>query len=210
MPVDELRTLQREELRMTHWTDELRELHACRCAVQWAAAFETADAAWQQCERGDWMLWCVGKHAGDTPDRSKRLVLCACECARLALPYARDGRTLRCIEVTERWARDEATFAELKAIRQASSSAAVYAVFAAYASSAASYAYAASAYASSAAAAVAAADASTSAVAAVASAVASAASAAAGVDTGVALETRGRCAEIVRQHYPTVESFRGW
>lgn len=42
---------------VTHWTDDLVRLQACDDAVEWARGYDTMDAAWAACERGDWMLW---------------------------------------------------------------------------------------------------------------------------------------------------------
>lgn len=35
----------------------LLRLGACAEAVEWAAPYETLDAAWAACERPDWLLW---------------------------------------------------------------------------------------------------------------------------------------------------------
>ena len=44
--------------RLTHWTDtELRG--ACDDAVTWARAYPTFAAAYQACDRGDWLAWLV-------------------------------------------------------------------------------------------------------------------------------------------------------
>jgi len=40
--------------------EQLKKLHACDEALQWASQFETFPEAWAACERGDWMLWIAG------------------------------------------------------------------------------------------------------------------------------------------------------
>jgi hypothetical protein len=90
------------------WTTWLTEMNACRDAVQWAQAYPTFADAWAACSRGDWMLWLVGRTLGREPESAgrRRLVACACQCARLALPHRAAGETrlLQVIEMAERWA----------------------------------------------------------------------------------------------------------
>ena len=92
--------------------DTLRQLGACKEAVEWASTHPDAPSAWNACPRGDWMLWVVAR--GGMCSR-KELVAAACECARLALPYTQDPRVLECIEATEAWTRGEATLEEVRA-----------------------------------------------------------------------------------------------
>ena len=68
------------------------------------------NAIWKKCERADWMLWLCGKLSGESESDSRRkLVLCACECARTALKHVPAGeeRPIKAIETAERWARKE-------------------------------------------------------------------------------------------------------
>lgn len=68
-------------------SDKLKRLHACADAQVWIDTQPDEATAWQACDRGDWMLWLIGKQSGPPEsDGRKKLVLCACECARLALP----------------------------------------------------------------------------------------------------------------------------
>ena len=118
-----------------HWSDDLPK-NACKKAVIWARTQESTQQAWDACERGDWMLWLLARWNADR----KKLVLAACECARLALKYVPKGekRPLRAIETTERWAKGQATLKEVK-----SAAAAAYAAYAAYLVTPAYIAYAA-------------------------------------------------------------------
>ena len=117
----------------------LGELNACESAVAWVKSTKcrSLEAAWRKCERGDWMLWYAGKKSGPVGDeRRKKLVLAACECARLALPiwekrYPDDKRVRDCIETAEKWARNEATLEALQVSRRNCYSAAAAAAAAA-------------------------------------------------------------------------------
>lgn len=161
--------------RMKHWTDELVKLIACKEAVEFGEEYRTFQAAWDKCDRGDWMLWFCGKRAGK-PESTKRkkLVLAACGCARLALKYTKDPRVLKCIEVAETWARGKATIEELIEARSAAASAAAYAASAA---ASAAYASASAAY---------------------------AAYAASDAHAAARQKILKACADIVRKHYPKV------
>jgi hypothetical protein len=167
----------------------IKHLEPCQNATKWAKGYTSPVKAWRECQRGDWMLWLVGKVSGPPESEGrKKLVLCACECARLALPifenrYLNDGRVRKCIETAERWAKGEATIEEL---RQARSAADADAAAAADAADAAAYAYAAAAYA--------------------AAAYAAYADAYAYADARAL--ARAECADIVRKHYPKPPTLR--
>jgi len=173
-----------------HWTDRL-PANACSEGRAWARTQPSMRVAWATCLRGDWMLWLAGSLAGGPWSDSRRpLVLAACGCARLALPYVRAGeyRPRLAIETAEAWARGDAG-ATPQMVRDAYA-AAVAAVADADAVAAAHAAYAAA----DAAAAAHAADAAY----AYADADAAAHAAAAAQGARVLAE----CADIVRQHYP--------
>ena len=40
---------------------KLEKLNACNSGLAWAAQQTDAEAAWAACERGDWMLWLLGR-----------------------------------------------------------------------------------------------------------------------------------------------------
>ena len=94
----------------------LQRLNACKEARNWADG-KSLEEAWNTCERGDWMLWLCGKMIGKTgwPSRQE-LVLAACACAELSLPYIPDGedRPRKCIEVTRAWAHGKASLEQVK------------------------------------------------------------------------------------------------
>jgi hypothetical protein len=172
---------------------QLKSVGACQEAVTWADQFSDMQAVWDNCGRGDWLLWLLGRLSGEPEsDKRKQVVFIAAQCAREVLPifekcYPDDKRVRECIEACEAYSRGEITMKELRAKRSA---AAAYAD----AADAADAAAAADNAAVVAAAAGAAADA--------AYAAAAAADAAA---RGKAM--RKRCADIVRQHHPKAPEF---
>jgi hypothetical protein len=179
--------------------ERLNTIGACHDAVEWAGKYKTPKAAWKACQRGDWMLWLIGKTSGPPDSDSRRkLVLVAAQCAELALPFARDEETRAICESTIQtcyaYAAGEAELTDVRsAYAAAAYAAAVYA--AAYASAYAAYA------------AYAAADASAAYAAAYASAYAAADAAAyAAADAAARADARSKilaaCADIVRDNYP--------
>ncbi len=143
------------------WIDWLTELNACGSAREWLAEQKNPKQAWADCERGDWMLWLLGKLSGEAGnEKRKKLVLTACACARLSLRYVKKGekRPLIAIQIAEKWARGKATIEEVRKAAAADAAAYAAADAAAYAADAAAYAAYAAAYAAYAAAADAAAD----------------------------------------------------
>ena len=117
--------------------DLLHELGACSSAVEWAHG-KTLHVVWNTCNRGNWLLWLVGKMADENgwPTR-KQLVLAACACAEQALKYVPKGedRPKKAIQTARAWARGKAT---IKEVRNAAYAA--YASCAAYAAADAAYA----------------------------------------------------------------------
>jgi len=170
-------------------TDVLRELDACSEAVEWMREL-SPDDAWAKCVRGDWMLWLLGR-----VDDRRNLVALVCQCARLALPHDKSGTAIVAIETAERWVAGNA---DLDEVRRAASASSASAAAAAYTFSAAS---ASASSASAAAASASSASAAASAYAASAYAAASAASAAS--DDNARKSTLKKCADIVRDKYPT-------
>ena len=186
----------------------LIELSACREAVEWVAGRDI-QTAWNECERGDWLLWIAARLEIDR----KLVVLAACDCAEQSLKHIPDGedRPRLAIETARQWATGAAS---IEHVRQADASA--YA--SAYAADASAYASAdaasASAYAATAAyaaAATAAADAASAAAYAYASAAADAAAAASAADAAAYAATAAvyvsaraeslkKAAKLVRKH----------
>ena len=67
--------------------DILTELGACREAVEWSKAYGAdTQKAWNECQRGDYLLWILCKHSTSGPwsDDRKPLIACAVDCALTA------------------------------------------------------------------------------------------------------------------------------
>jgi hypothetical protein len=163
----------------------LRGVGACREAVDWSEQFGTdRQSAWVGCKRGDHMLWLLGRLSGPPDsDSRKAVVVCACECARLALPqyevrHPDDRRPRNAIETAERHCKGKTTLKEVRDAAAAAYAAAADADATAYATAyAAAAAYAA--------------DADATAYAAYAAA---------------RSERLAECADIVRKHFPIAPS----
>ena len=172
---------------MKEWLKPIQRMGACEEAIKWGEEYDSAGEAWNNCERGDWMLWLCGKLSDKLASR-KKLVLTACECARLTLLYVKEGedRPLKALETAEQWARGEnnVTLAMVRTSADAAADAATAAApeRAAYYAAYAAY-YAAAAYDATYAAAHAAAYASY----------------AAAASRRVTLK---QCADTARKHYP--------
>ena len=118
----------------------LKEKNACADGLKYAVDADSVDDWWNNCDRGEWLLWVAGKLAGEPGcEKRKKLVLCSCKCARLALPYVKEGekRPLIAIETAERWANGDKTVT-LADVKKAANAA-----YAACAADAADAAYAA-------------------------------------------------------------------
>jgi len=111
----------------------LKNINACDGpgeSIEYVSGCESPKQAWDDCERGDWLLWICGKFAGKPySDKRKKLVLASCECARLSLKYNDDKRLSDCLDLHVRWAMGEnIAIEELKEARNAHyASAAAYA-----------------------------------------------------------------------------------
>ena len=183
-------------MKINEYILRIKKLGACEEAVLNAYNYKTSQELWDKCERGDWMLWLAGKLCGDSETQSRKaLVLAACECARLSLPFVKKGETrpLQAIETAEKWARGEEGII-LEDVRAAADAADAAAFAAADAADAAIAAARAAATAHSAAAADAA-----------AIAAAAAADAAAAHAAHVRTSVLKQCADIVRKYYPKVD-----
>ena len=177
-----------------------RSYNACGDSIEWLETLpgdQPAQATWEQCPRGDWLLWFAAKAGVER----KTVVLAACAAARLALPFVEhsDDRPRVAIETAERWARGEATIEDVHAARAAAAAAedAAAARAAAAAAEDAAAAYAAAYAAASAAYAAAYAAASAAYAAASAAAYAAARAAAYAALTKMRLETAAAVRKVI-------------
>ena len=61
----------------------LRSLNACDDAREWAKPFDTLQAAWNVCPRGDWMIWLLGAANVHAPERRTFGYACADRAVRV-------------------------------------------------------------------------------------------------------------------------------
>ena len=179
-------------MKTTEYIKKLKEMGACSSGIEWSKNYEDSQQAWEACERGDWLLWLISWKAGKSgSDSRKKLVLVACECARLAWKWMHDeGRTA--IILTEKWANGDSSISR-NDLRNAAANAA--------AANAAAYASREAAYAANAAA-NAAIKAAYAAYAATYAAKAAYTAYAANAASAAKNNTLKQCANIVRKHYP--------
>jgi hypothetical protein len=161
---------------------KIKKLGACEEAVLAAHRYKTSQELWNECERGDWMLWLIGKLSGEPKtEKRKKLVITACKCARLALPYAGKNKNVaeKCIGTAENWANNigNITIGDVRAAANA-----VYAANTVYAADTAYAAYAA------------------------ANAAYAAANTVYAVYAAATIKTLKQCADIVRTDYPDIDS----
>lgn len=116
-------------------TEFLTQNKACETGRCYAMGFKTMAEVWDNCPRGDWLLWILQK-LKITPERELRLF--ACWCAEQAQPT--DQRSLTAIAVSRRYAMGEATLSELQAASADAARGAAYAYAARAAYAAAAYA----------------------------------------------------------------------
>jgi hypothetical protein len=158
---------------VTTFKEQLLEIRACEEAVAWVGD-KTLEQAWNECHRGDWMLWIYRR---STNYNLQTLTLAKGHCANTVRHLMKDERSKKAVDVAIAFGKGNATHEELNA--DATYAAAAYAAYAAAAAAAAYAAYADAAYADAAYAAyAAAADAAYAAAAADAAAYAAAADAA--------------------------------
>ena len=159
-------------------TTKLEKISACSDAREWVATQKNYKEAWQNCERGDHMLWLAKRLNVD----DRKLTLTQFKCANQVRHLMKDQRSVDTLDAAEKYGKGEIGRDELNAAAAAAAAAAADA----YADAAAAYAdayaaaYTDAAYADAAAADAAAAAAYAAADAAGAAAAADAADAAAG------------------------------
>ena len=160
--------------------DYLLSINACEEARAWNADRDL-QTCWQECERGDWMLWLMKK--ANLCDL-RTLTLAKAKCAELAKPYMKDERSLAALRAAFDFANGLISEDELR-----NAAADAYAAYAdAYADAAADAAYAAAYAAAAADAADAAADA--------------AYAAAYAADAAARIKILRQCADICREVLP--------
>ena len=124
-------------------TDKLIKLNACRGAIDYVRNQKSIILAWQNCERGDWMLWVAKRLNID----DRKLTLAKYHCAKQVQHLMKDQRSLDALAACLKYANGEISREQLNAAAYAAADAAAAAAYAAYAAAYAAAAYAAAAYA---------------------------------------------------------------
>lgn len=80
---------------MKAWLKRLQRMGSCREALEWCQGYDSPQAAWAACDRGDWMLWYAGMMSGPpSSDSRRKLVGAVADCLHVAVPYAGSSRKL--------------------------------------------------------------------------------------------------------------------
>ena len=112
---------------------KLNAVNACSPGIEWlnAGNFETAQEAWNKCDRPDNMAWVIAKTIKKLGSKKhKKLVLTLCKCARTVLKRLPkdEKRPLIAIKTAEAWAGGDITLEDAnKAGRSSAFQAASYA-----------------------------------------------------------------------------------
>jgi len=110
-------------------TTKLKKLDACNDAREWVATQKNYKEAWQNCERGDWMLWLAKRLKVD----DRKLTLAKFKCANQVRHLIKDQRSIAALDAAEKYGNGEISRDELNAAAAAAYAVAAYAAAAAYA-----------------------------------------------------------------------------
>ncbi len=129
-------------------TNKLEKLNACEEAIIWLKSQKYASEAWQNCERGDWMLWLAKRLNVD----DKKLTMAKAMCAKQVEHLMKDQRSKDALQACFDYANGKITRKELNdtaiaayaavnttantAVAAYAAYAAAYAAYAAYANAA--------------------------------------------------------------------------
>ena len=120
-------------------TTKLKKLDACNDAREWVATQKNYKEAWQNCERGDWMLWLAKRLKVD----DRKLTLAKFKCANQVRHLIKDQRSIAALDAAEKYGNGEISRDELNAAAAAAYAVAAYAAADAAVAAAAAYADAA-------------------------------------------------------------------
>ena len=88
----------------------INQFEPCLDAIQYYNSCKSSKKAWNNCPRGDWMLWIALKLGVDV----KILTLAKVHCALTVRHLMKDKRSINALEVALKFADDKATLEELK------------------------------------------------------------------------------------------------
>ena len=110
-------------------TTKLKKLDACGEAIRFSAKFKTPKEAWENCPRGDWMLWIAARLKVDT----RLLTLAKGRCAETVIHLMKDQRSINAVKAAIAYGKGEINNEELRAAANAAYAAYAAAAAAAYA-----------------------------------------------------------------------------
>ena len=99
---------------------DLKKLKACKDAISWFEEQQSNMIAWENCHRGDWMLWIARRLKID----NKVLTLAKAHCAATVRHLMNDTRSKNAIIVSFRYSKGKATQKELNYAAAAAAAAA--------------------------------------------------------------------------------------
>lgn len=88
---------------------EIKKYDPCSEAVDFREGFDTFQDAWENCPRGDWMLW-IAQRVGVN---KRKLTLAKALCAETVKHLMKDNRSLNALKVAKRYGRYGASDEEL-------------------------------------------------------------------------------------------------
>jgi hypothetical protein len=93
---------------------KLKEMDACAQALAYLEKQSSYQEAWENCTRGDWMLWLLGKVLDEGNEvEFRRLTLAKARCSKLVIDLICDDYSKKAVEVAEKFGLGEATREEL-------------------------------------------------------------------------------------------------
>src|SRR3990167_2363622 len=101
----------------------INQFNPCLDAAKYYDACKSSEEAWNNCSRGDWMLWIALKLGVDI----KILTLAKVHCALTIKHLIKDKRSINALEVALKFTNNKATLKELKIAADDAHIAAVYA-----------------------------------------------------------------------------------
>jgi len=120
-------------MEVKEFNNYLKNADACERAIDWSNG-KSLREAWEQCERGDWLLWL---YSNLFPENKRQITLAKGLCAKTVYGLMTDKRSRDAVDVAIRFGRNEAEEKELAAA--AASAADAYPAAAATATAYASY-----------------------------------------------------------------------
>lgn len=91
----------------------LKKHQACEPGLEWAKTQSDLYELWNNCHRGDWLLWLANELNVD----KRKLMLCGALCAHTVVQFMGDRASREAVRVAFLYARGKATDAQLEAAK---------------------------------------------------------------------------------------------